>query len=374
MSAKKVVVAMSGGVDSSVAAALLKRQGFDVTGIMLRLWSEPGSEAANRCCTPDAMAQARKVAAMLEIPFYTLDARELFRKNVVEYFMDGYARGVTPNPCAECNRTIRWGLLWNAARSMGAEYFATGHYARVYARDGHYHLARALDESKDQSYILSVLTQEQLATTCFPVGEFHKSEVREMARQFGLPVAERPDSQDLCFLAGQDYREFLGRWVPGVNEPGPILDRRGNVLGRHQGLAAYTIGQRKGLGVPSLEPLYVLDKDIEHNVLVVGTAQELGRTRLKAIRVHWMGGQAPEGSRQVEAKIRYRAPLIGATLNPLDSESAALVFERPLRDITPGQLVVFYQGQEVLGSGTIAYEPASEAWISEQAVNLQVEM
>lgn len=374
MSAKKVVVAMSGGVDSSVAAALLKRQGFDVTGIMLRLWSEPGSEAANRCCTPDAMAQARKVAAMLEIPFYTLDARELFRKNVVEYFMDGYARGVTPNPCAECNRTIRWGLLWNAARSMGAEYFATGHYARVYARDGHYHLARALDESKDQSYILSVLTQEQLATTCFPVGEFHKSEVREMARQFGLPVAERPDSQDLCFLAGQDYREFLGRWVPGVNEPGPILDRRGNVLGRHQGLTAYTIGQRKGLGVPSLEPLYVLDKDIEHNVLVVGTAQELGRTRLKAIRVHWMGGQAPEGSRQVEAKIRYRAPLIGATLNPLDSESAALVFERPLRDITPGQLVVFYQGQEVLGSGTIAYEPASEAWISEQAVNLQVEM
>ena len=374
MSAKKVVVAMSGGVDSSVAAALLKRQGFDVTGIMLRLWSDPGSEAANRCCTPDAMAQARKVAAMLEIPFYTLDARELFRKNVVEYFMDGYARGVTPNPCAECNRTIRWGLLWNAARSMGAEYFATGHYARVYARDGHYHLARALDESKDQSYILSVLTQEQLATTCFPVGEFHKSEVREMARQFGLPVAERPDSQDLCFLAGQDYREFLGRWVLGVNEPGPILDRRGNVLGRHQGLAAYTIGQRKGLGVPSLEPLYVLDKDIEHNVLVVGTAQELGRTRLKAIRVHWMDGQAPEGSRQVEAKIRYRAPLVGATLSPLDSESAALVFERPLRDITPGQLVVFYQGQEVLGSGTIAYEPASEAWISEQAVNLQVEM
>lgn len=374
MSGQKVVVAMSGGVDSSVAAALLKRQGFDVTGIMLHLWSEPGSEAANRCCTPDAMAQARKVAAMLDIPFYTLDARELFRKNVVEYFMDGYARGLTPNPCAQCNRTIRWGLLWNAARSMGAGYFATGHYARIYEAGGQYHLARAVDDSKDQSYILSALTQEQLASTYFPVGEFRKSEVREMARQFGLPVAERADSQDLCFLAGQDYRKFLGRWVPGVNEPGPILDRKGNVLGRHQGLAAYTIGQRKGLGVPSLEALYVLDKDIEHNALVVGTAQELGRNWLKANQVHWINGQPPEEPRSVQAKIRYRAPLVGATLFPLDGESAMLVFEHPLRDITPGQLVVFYRGEEVLGSGIIAYEPASERCASEEAMNLQVGM
>jgi tRNA-specific 2-thiouridylase len=372
MNAKKVVVAMSGGVDSSVAAALLKRQGLDVTGVMLRLWSEPGSEAANRCCTPDAMAQARKVAAMLEIPFYTLDARELFHKNVVEPFMDGYARGVTPNPCAQCNRTIRWGLLWNAARSMGAEYFATGHYARVYEAGGRYHLAKAVDEGKDQSYILSVLTQEQLASTCFPVGEFHKSEVREMARQFGLPVAERPDSQDLCFLAGQDYREFLRRWVPGVNEPGPIVDRRGNVLGRHEGLAAYTIGQRKGLGVPSLQPLYVLDKDIEQNTLVVGTAQELGRTQLKADQVHWTGGQGPEGAQKVEAKIRYRAPLVGATLVPLGDESVMLAFERPLRDITPGQLVVFYQGEEVVGSGIIAYEPASDRRRAREAADRQV--
>ena len=244
----KVVVAMSGGVDSSVAAALLKQQGYEVIGMMLRLWSEPGKEDSNRCCTPDAMALARRVAAKLDIPFYVVDAKDVFRKTVVEYFLDGYARGETPNPCLICNRQIRWEFLLNHALALDAEFMATGHYARKHDDNDKYQLLRAVDKTKDQSYVLHVLNQEKLKRALFPVGDYTKPEIRKIAESFGLPTASRHDSQDLCFLAGDDYRNFLQRNAAEMLKPGKITRRDGEVVGEHNGLANYTIGQRKGLG------------------------------------------------------------------------------------------------------------------------------
>src|SRR5512143_676117 len=224
----RVVVAMSGGVDSSVAAALLQEHGYAVTGMMLRLWSESGREADNRCCTPVAMALARRVAARLGIPFYAVDARQAFHGTVVSYFLEGYAQGLTPNPCLVCNRQVRWGLLLEHARALGADYMATGHYARLRpGENGTIQLLRAIDSAKDQSYVLHVLDQERLAQARFPLGEYTKPQVRELARRFNLPVAERSESQDLCFLAGGDYRQFLQRHAPQVEMPGPIFDRQG---------------------------------------------------------------------------------------------------------------------------------------------------
>ncbi len=270
MSLPRVVVAMSGGVDSSVAAALLKKQGYEVTGMMLRLWSEPGRSAANRCCAPDAMAMARRIAARLDIPFYAIDAQAPFHDTVVSYFTSGYESGRTPNPCLVCNQHIRWGFLLEQALATGAEYLATGHYARVQKDEaGHYHLLRGQDPAKDQSYVLHVLDQERLSHSLFPIGDFTKPQVRQLAQELGLPVASRPDSQDLCFLGGDDYRSFLVRNIPQVQMPGPILNREGEQLGEHQGLAFYTIGQRKGLSIPAAapqaEPLYVIRKDIQTN-------------------------------------------------------------------------------------------------------------
>lgn len=348
-----VVVAMSGGVDSSVAAALLVEQGYRVIGMMLRLWNEPGKECENRCCTPEAMALARRVAAKLGIPFYAIDAQERFRETVVEAFLDGYLAGETPNPCVVCNRQIRWGLLRERALTFGADYFATGHYARVErGPDGTAHLLRGLDSAKDQSYVLSVIPQEQLRQTLFPVGQYPKPEVRALAQQFDLPVAARADSQDLCFLAGGDYRDFLTRTVPQVVRPGPIVDTAGNALGSHQGLAFYTIGQRKGLGIASPEPLYVVRKDAAANTLVVGGVDALGGNRLRAEAINWING-VPAGEIRVQAKIRYKARDAWATLRPDGADAAALEFDDPVRDSTPGQRVVFYQGDLCLGGGTI---------------------
>jgi len=229
---------MSGGVDSSVAAALLKEQGYEVIGMMMRLWSEPGKEETNRCCTPDSMAQARRVAAILDIPFYVIDAKDVFRETVVEYFLDGYARGETPNPCLVCNRKIRWTFLLDHALALGAEYMATGHYVRI-KRDesGKSELLRAVDRSKDQSYVLHVLDQEKLKHALFPVGNYPKTEIRQIAEKHGLPTASRKDSQDLCFLAGEDYRNFIKRNAAEMLKPGEIITRDGRSLGEHNGLA-----------------------------------------------------------------------------------------------------------------------------------------
>ena len=349
----KVVVAMSGGVDSSVAAALLREQGYEVVGMMLRLWSEPGKEDSNRCCTPDSMAQARRVAARLDIPFYVVDAKDVFHNTVVQYFLDGYARGETPNPCLVCNRQIRWTFLLDHALALGAEFMATGHYVRIRKAEQGHQLLRAIDQTKDQSYVLHVLDQEKLSKALFPVGDYPKPEIRQIAEKYGLPTATRKDSQDLCFLAGEDYRSFLQRNAAEMLQPGEIITRDGRLLGEHTGLANYTIGQRKGLGIASTVPLYVLGKNAVTNTLVVGTQEELGSLELTARDVNWMSGQAPGEPFRAEVKIRYTAREAQALVTPVCEGKAHVRFDTPQRDITAGQAAVFYQGDVLLGGGII---------------------
>lgn len=346
---------MSGGVDSSVAALLLKEQGYTVTGMMLRLWSEAGKEDSNRCCTPDAVGQARRVAAKLDIPFYVIDAKEIFRQTVVGAFLEGYARGETPNPCLVCNRQIRWEFLLNHALALGADFMATGHYVRKrVTAEGRQELLRGIDPSKDQSYVLHVLSQEKLARALFPVGDYPKTEIRRLAEAAGLAVAKRPDSQDLCFLAGEDYRGFLQRHAPEILQPGEIVRRSGQVIGRHSGLPNYTIGQRKGLGIASAVPLYVIAKDAVTNRLIVGDADELGSRSLLAGNLHWTSGIAPQTPFRAEVKSRYTAQAAPAVVTPLSAgRQAAVVFDTPQRDLTPGQAAVFYQDEVVLGGGAI---------------------
>lgn len=345
---------MSGGVDSSVAAALLLQQGYEVIGMMLRLWSESGMEHGNRCCTPDAMALARRVAARLGIPFYAVDAQEVFYDKVVNYFMDGYEDGITPNPCLVCNRYIRWGFLFERAKSIGAHFLATGHYARILKDTGEkYNLLRAIDPNKDQSYVLHMLTQELLAQTLFPLGVYTKPEVRRMASEFNLPVAERTESQDLCFLGDDSYREFMLRNVPKINSPGPILSHEGNQIGQHQGLAFYTIGQRKRIGISSPAPLYVIHKDKSSNTLIVGPSEHLGLNQLIAARVNWIVGEPPRGEIRADVKIRYKSCDERCTVTPLDHQRVRVTFDKPIRAITPGQAAVFYDRDYCLGGGII---------------------
>ena len=351
---KKVVVAMSGGVDSSVAAALLKEQGYDVTGMMLRLWSEPGKEDSNRCCSPDSMAQARRVAGILDIPFYVVDAKDVFRETVVQYFLDGYANGGTPNPCLMCNRQIRWTFLLNHALAMGAEFMATGHYVRIKTvESGKSELFRAIDHLKDQSYVLHVLGQEKLKHALFPVGEYPKTEIRAIAERFGLPTASRKDSQDLCFLAGEDYRNFLQRNTPEILKPGNIETMDGQVIGEHNGLANYTIGQRKGLGVASPIPLYVVTKDARTNTLTVGTHEQMGISELTAYDVNWVSGEMPSEPFHADVKIRYTAKETPAWVEPLEDNQVRVRFDAAVRDATKGQAAVFYVGEKMLGGGII---------------------
>lgn len=351
----RVLVALSGGVDSAVAAALLVEQGYEVSGAMLRLWveGEPDTAHANRCCTPEAVNRARYVAERLGIPFHLINAEAVFKAQVVDYFVAEYAAGRTPNPCIPCNRYVRFGLLLSRALASGARFLATGHYARVRRVEGHYQLLRGRDSHKDQSYFLHVLTQEQLAHVLFPLGELTKEEVRAIARRRGLPVAEQPESQDLCFLADGDYRRFLAHQAPHLFRPGPIRDTAGRVLGQHQGLAAYTIGQRKGLGIAAPEPLYVLAIDPAENALIVGTAAELGQDECLVEEMHYVNGETPTATFRAKAQIRYRARPVTVTVTPLPHKKAHVRFIAPQRDITPGQFLVLYDGEVVLGGGVI---------------------
>jgi tRNA-specific 2-thiouridylase len=322
--------------------------------MMLRLWSEPGKEDSNRCCSPDAMALARRVAARLGIPFYVVDAKQIFRETVVQAFLDGYAAGLTPNPCLACNRVVRWEFLFEHARAFGADFLATGHYARLrMTDDGRVELMRGLDESKDQSYVLHVIPQEKLKHALFPVGGYAKPQIRAIAAELNLPVSDCRDSQDLCFLAGEDYRDFLRRNAPELARPGPIVDREGRALGTHEGLAFYTIGQRKGLGLAGGEPLYVLEKDALANALIVGPEEQLGRSALTCGPVTWTSGRVPPEPFRATVKARYSARPAGAWVTPGSGDRAQVRFDQPQRDLTPGQAAVFYRDEIVLGGGLI---------------------
>jgi len=366
---ERVVVAMSGGVDSSVAAALLVEQGFEVIGVMLRLWSEADGDlqlqlnpysatgtpqATNRCCSVEAIYDAQSVADRLGIPFYVINVEQPFKEQVVDLFVAEYAAGRTPNPCLACNRKIRFGYLLNYARTLGARYLATGHYARV-RRDalGRYQLWRGVDRAKDQSYVLSVLGQADLDQVLFPAGEYTKPQVRALAAERGLPTASRVDSQDLCFIADGDYRRFLADHAPEAVQPGPIFDSHGRQLGTHHGLPAYTIGQRSGLGIAAAHPLYVLELDVARNALIVGAADELGRAWLRTGAVNWVAGEPPSGPFHADVQIRYRAHPAPALVTPSADGTTEARFVNPLRGVTPGQAAVFYDGEVCLGGGII---------------------
>jgi tRNA-specific 2-thiouridylase len=351
----RVVVAMSGGVDSSVAAALLVEQGYEVIGMMMRLWSEEtvGGRIHNRCCTPDQMTDARRIASKLGIPFHVLDTREVFHDKIVDFFIEGHRQGVTPMPCMECNRHIRFDWLLENALALDADYLATGHYARIERCGDRYALLKGLDEAKDQSYVLSVMGQAQLSKVLFPVGIYPKPQVREIAARFGLPTASKGDSQDLCFLGDGDYRRFLREHAPEIMMPGPIVRKDGSVIGEHQGLSNYTIGQRKGLGVTARDPLFVIGMNPYRNALIVGTSDELGRRSLTANRMSWVAGGAPAAPFTAKVKIRYKSTPVFGLITPLDDGRIRAEFDEPLRDITPGQGAVVYDGDEVLGGGII---------------------
>jgi len=349
-SGRRIAVAMSGGVDSSVAAALLHAAGEDVFGLMLRL-SDEGAGPANRCCAPADVAAARQVATQLGFPFYVVDAREAFERYVISPFVGGYAQGITPNPCIECNRSIRWGFLLDHALAFGATHLATGHYARVEERDGRQRLRAGLDARKDQSYVLHVLTQSQLARAVFPLGVLSKDQVRAHARDLHLTVADRHESQDLCFVDG-DYRAFLA--ARGVAaQPGPILGPAGDLLGQHSGLAHYTLGQRQGLGIASPQALYVLEKDRARNALIVGPRELVGRQRFQIAGVNWIAGAPPAPSFEAQAQVRYHADRLHARVECHEYARAAVELEARQPDVAPGQSAVFFAGDLCLGGGII---------------------
>ncbi len=352
--AEKVVVAMSGGVDSSVAAALLLEQGYDVTGIMLKLWTGDCEQNENACCTPESIAQARAVAATLHIPFYVIDAKQDFKENVVDQFIRSYQRGWTPNPCFACNQTIKWGFLLEKAIQMGADLISTGHYAQI-SKDtaGIYHLAKGYDDQKDQSYVLAGLTQEQLSRTLLPLGKLKKAEVRNLAEQFGFDIAQKPDSQDLCFVGKEGYRGFLQTYGVVATSPGIIRSVDGRKMGEHKGLFNYTIGQRKGIGSGMGVPMYVIDIDIEENELVIGTKDQLGANVIHVQRINWMNKANITADDPLQVKIRYKSAPMPCRVIHAEQESFSIILSEPLRDITPGQIAVIYNQNEVAGSAMI---------------------
>ncbi len=352
----RVMMAMSGGVDSTVGAALLIEAGYEVVGATMRLWVECEAEslaAARSCCSLADLEDAARAASALGIDHTVLDMRREFRELVVERFTEAYRRGLTPNPCIACNRHLKFELLLGAARRAGCDYLATGHYARIGCEDGRWRLWSARDSSKDQSYVLYMLGPDTLPRVLLPNGQYTKAELRRRAGELGIHVADKPDSQEICFLPGGDYRDFLRERIPEAFVPGPILDVRGRRLGEHQGTGAYTVGQRRGLGIAWPKPLYVVSVNAASNTVVVGTREEASRSHLAAADATWVAGEPPATQFRAEVKTRYRMSAIPATVLVRNSGEFAVDFDEPAWAVAPGQAAVVYQGDEVLGGGTI---------------------
>ncbi len=348
---------MSGGVDSSVAAALLKAQGFEVIGATMDLYplSEQDCDSSRSCCGRGAIADANRVASQLKIPHYVINLRKSFQRRVVDDFCKEYAEGRTPNPCIRCNQHIKFDILWNRAKKMGAEYLATGHHANIVfdENSGRFLLKKSKDPQKDQSYFLYTMMQDQLARTMMPIGRLTKEEVRKKAKELGLAVHQRPESQEICFIPDDDYIRFLEQKIPDVFRPGPIVDTEGNVLGQHSGILHFTIGQRRGLGISAPHPLYVLEIRPESQKIVVGENRHLYKRRLVVSRLNLILPAGLMTPTTVTAKIRYRHKEARALISPLDENKALLEFASPQRAVTPGQSAVFYDNDLVLGGGII---------------------
>ncbi|HTL00676.1 MAG TPA: tRNA 2-thiouridine(34) synthase MnmA [Vicinamibacterales bacterium] len=352
----RIVVAMSGGVDSSVAAALLAQSGHEVIGLSMQLYDQrEGQTSFGTCCTIDDLHDARRVAHRLNIPHYIVNFEQEFQRTVVANFVEEYAAGRTPIPCAHCNSDLKFATLLDRARGFDADVVATGHYARVEtdASSGRRVLRRGVDSGKDQSYFLFSLTQEQLAAASFPVGHLAKDAVRDLARDLGLTVADKPDSQEICFVPDGDYAAFIERQTETMPRDGAIVNQAGDVLGRHGGVHKFTVGQRKGLGIALAEPMYVLELRSADQTVVVGTRPALERSSLTASQVNWISGEPPAGALPITAQIRHRHRAADATVRAVDATRAAVEFDVPQTAITPGQAVVFYDGDTVLGGGWI---------------------
>lgn len=353
----KVVVGMSGGVDSSVAAWLLKEQGYDVIGVTMQIWQEEENfkvEEQGGCCGLSAVDDARRVAETLGIPYYVMNFKQEFKKNVMDYFVEEYLRGRTPNPCIACNRYVKWESLLRRSMAIGADYIATGHYARIeQLPNGRYSLRKSVTAGKDQTYALYNLTQEQLAHTLMPVGDYTKDQIRAIAQENHIPVANKPDSQEICFVPDQDYAGFIERQTDAVIPEGNFVDLEGNILGRHKGIIHYTIGQRRGLNLARGKRCFVVAIRPDTNEVVIGDNEDVFASKLCCSQLNFMSVKDVTTSMEVQAKIRYNHAGAPCVLTRTGEDEMICSFREPVRAVTPGQAVVFYDGDYVVGGGTI---------------------